>query len=299
MIYLGYDPGGANNSNGVAILDVSGTEPVYQVGSVNTVDEAIDWFGCRGGGKIPVAAGIDALLYWETGRCGWRAADFSLREVYPSVRNSVLSQNSAYGSMAVQGMACAMRLRERWPDVLLTETHPKVLYFALHGSSYSWPSTMVPWLHEKLGCIDGASVATDHQWDALISAWAAMKGHTRAWLADLRALSTDALEPAGKVAYWWPEDLRSSGLITMSAKQASSGREASNTSSRGKTTSVGYANKHDQEVVRDTGRPGNHHNQTIYVLKCRRCGAEYGANGADIWLRRCPKHDGGAPGLPF
>ena len=43
----------------------------------------------------------------------------------------------------------------------------------------------------------------------------------------------------------------------------------------------------------------DHHNQTVYVLKCRTCGAEYGANGADIWLRRCPKHDGGAAGLSF
>src|SRR5271166_7163486 len=105
MIYLGYDPGGANNSNGVAILDVSGTEPVYEVNSVKSVDEAIDWFSYRSDGRVPVSAGIDAFLYWDTGRCGWRDADLRLRDSYPSVGNSVLSQNSAYGSMAVQGMA--------------------------------------------------------------------------------------------------------------------------------------------------------------------------------------------------
>jgi hypothetical protein len=37
----------------------------------------------------------------------------------------------------------------------------------------------------------------------------------------------------------------------------------------------------------------------VYVLRCNPCGHEYGANGSDIWLRRCPKHDGGAAGLGY
>ncbi len=113
-------------------------------------------------------------------------------------------------------------------------------------------------ISNSLGCADSTPIATDHEWDALISAWAAMKGDTQAWSTDLRALSTHALDPAGRVAYWWPEDLRSSGLITKSAKQAISERGVSNTSSKGKTTSAGYVNKHDQEVLLNTGRPGNH-----------------------------------------
>ncbi len=52
-------------------------------------------------------------------------------------------------------------------------------------------------------------------------------------------------------------------------------------------------------VVRPTGLPGTDHRQYIYVLQRSRCGHKYGANGSDIHLRRCPKCDGGAPGLPF
>jgi hypothetical protein len=63
------------------------------------------------------------------------------------------------------------------------------------------------------------------------------------------------------------------------------------------TTVPGYANRNDQRVLRKTDRPGNDHNQRIYILSCGKCGDEYGANGSDIWLRRCPACQGGAPGL--
>jgi len=65
------------------------------------------------------------------------------------------------------------------------------------------------------------------------------------------------------------------------------------------TTEPGYVSKNNQEVLRKTDLAGNHHNQVVYVLRCKTCGHEYGANGADIWLRRCPSCDGGAPGLDF
>lgn len=65
------------------------------------------------------------------------------------------------------------------------------------------------------------------------------------------------------------------------------------------TTVPGYRNGNDQRVVRTTGLPGNDHNQSIYVLHCDRCNTEYGANGSDIFQRRCPNCDGGRPGLIY
>jgi len=64
------------------------------------------------------------------------------------------------------------------------------------------------------------------------------------------------------------------------------------------TTQPGYVNRNRQTVVRATGLPGNDHLQRIYVLKCGDCGAEYGANGSDIFQRKCPSCQGGADGLP-
>ena len=66
-----------------------------------------------------------------------------------------------------------------------------------------------------------------------------------------------------------------------------------------KTTDVGYVNRNQQKVVRATGLAGNDHMQYIYVLRCGHCSNEYGANGSDIFQRKCPRCQGGAPGLTF
>jgi hypothetical protein len=65
------------------------------------------------------------------------------------------------------------------------------------------------------------------------------------------------------------------------------------------TTIPGYENRNRQQVIRDTGMQGTDHNQRIYHLRCLICGHEYGANGSDIFARRCPGHDAGAAGLPI
>jgi hypothetical protein len=66
-----------------------------------------------------------------------------------------------------------------------------------------------------------------------------------------------------------------------------------------KTTEPGYVNANGQTVVRRTDHAGTDHLQVVYVLRCGQCQREYGANGSDIARRRCPFHDGGAPGLAY
>lgn len=63
------------------------------------------------------------------------------------------------------------------------------------------------------------------------------------------------------------------------------------------TTQPGYRNRNSQVVIRNTGLPGNDHLQTVYELRCQHCDNCYGANGSDIFQRRCPGCQGGAPGL--
>ncbi len=66
------------------------------------------------------------------------------------------------------------------------------------------------------------------------------------------------------------------------------------------TTEVGYVNVNRQRVVRRTTLAGSIPGQRIYVLRCERCGFEYGANGCDIHERKCPGHDHtAARGLEF
>ena len=199
--YLGFDPGG---QIGVALFTVENGQCHCATDCVDSVERALACATSLLNSRTPNAAGLDALLYWETTKSGWRQADHWLREKYPTVRNSILSSNSMAGSMAVQGMSLAMLLRQRWRQIELIETHPKVLYYALAKRKYKWPLGMRAWLLNEMNCVS-IDIANDHCFDAALSAWAAFKGHTRCWNRDLRALSDAPIEPSGPCAFWWPE----------------------------------------------------------------------------------------------
>ena len=63
------------------------------------------------------------------------------------------------------------------------------------------------------------------------------------------------------------------------------------------TTKPGYRNRNGQVVVSRTELPGTDNNQYVYLMRCTHCDHEYGANGSDIFQRKCPRHQGGRPGL--
>ena len=72
------------------------------------------------------------------------------------------------------------------------------------------------------------------------------------------------------------------------------------TSRKGRgTTEPGYVNRNAQTNIRATDLPGTDHLQKIYVLRCGGCGHEYGANGSDIFQRKCPNCQGGAVDLQY
>ena len=207
MIYLGYAPGGsarATSKSGVSIIRSSAGAIRSETGSVACVDEAMDWYYDRLRQDTPSAIGIDVLMFWETSRCGWRGADRWLRATYSPIMRSVLPSNSVQGAAAIQGMALAVSLRKDWPGIILTETHPRVLYYAVTGNRYEWSPKVAQWLLDSVGSEGGASIQTQNEWSALTSAWTAMMGHSGTWNHDLRQYSKSAVEPAGPVIFWWP-----------------------------------------------------------------------------------------------
>jgi hypothetical protein len=69
---------------------------------------------------------------------------------------------------------------------------------------------------------------------------------------------------------------------------------------RFQSTDPGYKNKHGQIVIARTGFPSESFpGQTIYHLRCSHCHHDYGSNGKDIHLRRCPRHQDGIKGEPL
>lgn len=206
-LYLGYDPGGGG-AHGVAAIDdrraVCDTMP--------TAENAINWFREHCRGHEPNALGVDTLTLWSTGPSGWRPADRALRARYSDVSTSVTAPNSLYGAMPINGIAVALALRNAFEKLRITETHPKVLYFALTQSVYDFAQERAQMVGNLLAWVvlDCCDVGDDHAWDALASAFVARQWDTGAWSNDLHRLPCnpgERLIPAhgSEAHYAWPE----------------------------------------------------------------------------------------------
>jgi hypothetical protein len=68
-----------------------------------------------------------------------------------------------------------------------------------------------------------------------------------------------------------------------------------------KTTQVGYINRNRQKCTGHRGVAGTDHGQQAYRMECleTNCGHVYGANGTDVFQRKCPRCGGGKPGITF
>ena len=205
---VGYDPGG-NGKHGLAratlqdgsIVSVT-TETLRYVEDV--VASILDI-------EAPLGLGIDTLTCWGTGRSGWRPADCWLRERYPDVQNSIQAPNSLYGAMSVSGMALLVALRQAFPDIFVTETHPKVLYHTLFNQRYDYNGPNKSVMNKHLSQLLAVDVVpqNEHEWDSAISILPVVRGLHGSWQLDLHALPTDSderlVQPCGSTAYVWPE----------------------------------------------------------------------------------------------
>ena len=61
-----------------------------------------------------------------------------------------------------------------------------------------------------------------------------------------------------------------------------------------RSTDKGYVNRNNQLNMGKTDLDGTDHMQKLYMMRCQDCGHEYFANGSDIFLKKCPKCQGGA-----
>lgn len=207
-IIAGYDPGGINN-NGLALLKVSDSKPIDIVIKTLPNPEAVineiqsnDVLGL----------GVDTLSCWCTGNGGWRPADRWLICNYPEVRNSIMSPNALSGSMGINGMSVLVELESNFDEIVISETHPKILYYALNQQKYDYANnhqSMDILLSNLLGI--NVTTSNDHEWDAAISAYAVLMGISGAWKNDLHALQLEdgcrIIRPCGETYYYWPDVL--------------------------------------------------------------------------------------------
>ena len=206
-LVIGYDPGG-NGAHGVAELQVEeGKATSASTWTMATTEDVVTFLENR---PTIAALGVDTLTCWSTGPGAWRPADRWLRNQYKAVRNSVVTPNNLFGAMGLNGMAALVAVRLTHPEILITETHPKVLYYQLSGQKYDYKirkMEMDATLMEKLNVT--VAPATEHEWDAALSAFAALQGLGQRWTHDLHRLGTEEgerlINPCGITHYFWPE----------------------------------------------------------------------------------------------
>jgi len=206
-LVIGYDPGG-NNAHGLAELEVKNGRVIRLFTRTFCTTHDVVLF--LENLEIVSALGVDTLTCWSTGRGGWRPADRWLRQQYPEVRNSVVTPNGLFGSMGLNGMAVLISARKRFDNLFITETHPKVLYWQIARARYDYIASRDQ-MDQVLASWLGVEVApkNEHEWDAAISAFAALQGSEGRWLNDLHRMKTDIserlIEPCGETHYVWPE----------------------------------------------------------------------------------------------
>jgi len=195
-VWVGADPGGVGNF-GIAILRDDGQ---YHAECVNCADEAIE-FVLSYLARTPSGVGVDAPLWWSSGRSGDRRADQWLRKRYGLTGGQVQATNSLRGAALVQGAMFVLRIREVYPAVPVTESHPKALLKAL--TEGDWDE-----LAGQFGL--KLDIGNHHERDALIAAVSAREGFQKRWPHDL---STERLSSEqdprsywlAPVHYFWPE----------------------------------------------------------------------------------------------
>jgi len=195
-LWIGADPGGIGNF-GAAILNTDGSTQTF---CVDSADDAIKVI-TEHVKSMPAGVGVDAPLWWSSGRSGERQADRWIRAKYNLPGGQVQTLNSLRGAALIQGIMFVQRLRQLYPEVRVTETHPKAVRTALRVPA---------WDDFSARYAVAGEIGSQHEFDAITSAVAAREGFDGRWKHDL-SLNRTASEQDPKqfwlapIHYFWPE----------------------------------------------------------------------------------------------
>jgi predicted nuclease with RNAse H fold len=197
-VWIGADPGG-RRCFGLAILAADGSARMW---CVSFADEAIEVISQEVTSEI-AGVGVDAPLWWSSGWSSGRRADQWLRDEFGLSGGEVQAPNSLRGAALVQGVMFVERMRERLPQVRVTETHPKALLKALGTRT---PDAFA----KRFGIKASIRGRSEHERDALISAVAAREGFEGRWPNDLSSIRLPCEQDPSSywlapVHYFWPD----------------------------------------------------------------------------------------------
>ncbi len=193
MRFVGFDPGG-EKAFGWAVLEATPSGLRLVAGGAVTGAPTALATAAEASGHPPTAIGIDAPLFWVAE--GDRNADLQVRTLVCSAggqSGTVSHVNSLRGACLVQGVLVARLSRERWPEVPVTEAHPKAL-LRLSAEARAFASRPEV---QSIG---------EHGRDAALGAYAAhaMAAQSQGWHNLVTQEHVPYFPGAFSVAYWFP-----------------------------------------------------------------------------------------------
>ena len=165
--------------------------------TVSSVDEAVRKITAVG---EPLALGIDAPMWWSACEGAGRMADARLRRRYGISSGTIQSGNSLKGAALIGGALLASRIREKFPGIRITESHPKALLLAMSLDETRFAA--------RFGI--ETSWRNEHERDAVVAAICAREGFEGRWPTDLaEKRSPHEQNPQSywlaPMSYFWPE----------------------------------------------------------------------------------------------
>jgi hypothetical protein len=212
-IYIGFDPGGDKRFGWAVCSPTARSLHVRATGEAGHAEEAIR----KALSKVPstgtvVGAGIDAPLFWT--ECGGRDVDNLIRRAIqklgaPSPGGTVQQINSLRGACLVQGVLVANLLHQQFPNITITESHPKALLYLLGIANKQKDAASVSLadLSEYIVCDTG--YISQHERDAILGTVAALaQREKRQGWKNLFEQEKKPITPFDyQVEYWMPWDL--------------------------------------------------------------------------------------------
>ena len=148
----------------------------------------------------PLGLGIDAPMWWSARKGGCRKADDFICRDCGVQSGTVQSTNSLRGAALVGGALLASAMRQDYPNMRITETHPKALLIGMKcsGEEFLRKYGLSPmWNNE-------------HERDAVIGAVSVREGFEGRWTIDLSKRRYESEQDPknywlAPMAYSWPE----------------------------------------------------------------------------------------------
>jgi hypothetical protein len=217
-VFLGFDPGGKGKFGWAVCIEINNRLKVIAADVADHAKDALE----RSSKALPrreliVAAGIDAPMFWAVD--GDRESDHLVREAIRclgarSPGGTVQSFNSLRGACVIQGFLILKLLRRLYPDLPITEAHPKALLWLMgiarrnHGPETIAIKDIEGFIIEKVG-FDLEDKEKDKR-DAILGAFTAqMMIRNKSDWVDLLEYEDKERIIAGEppIGYWMPKSL--------------------------------------------------------------------------------------------